>query len=380
MNVIQYPISFKYIQHWTIQDALREIYQNAVDAGGVAIEYTHDPDQLVIHNHQGCFEPQDLLLGESTKTNDPNSLGKWGEGLKLGALVCIRNAKEISLIDYNSMREYKFGDTAFDFGDTTIKTLAVEVNDLVGKDVPTQGVNVVIKNVTESEYGTFISSCLMLNNGLKDALTKKDRSILIDPKEQGNIYIGGLYICNIAKLKYGYNFKPGDVTIGRDRNITSDYSVLSQCAYLWEEFQEDERLIEMVEAGTYDVTYISYHHPQKLIDILYARFCEKYGNKIPVGDENEVNMYRSRGYNGSTFHFTNSINSSLLHKATAFIEQTKAIRKKEFRKNMRPYDALVKFEIMHENSLSSEVLSDLSELMELAKNWRLANIKVINVK
>src|SRR5258708_26276899 len=95
------PISPNYVAHWGLWESVREIFQNALD------EQTRDPrcvagikyenGILRITSANTILNPKSLLLGATTKADDKNQRGKYGEGYKLAALVLVRMGYSVSI-------------------------------------------------------------------------------------------------------------------------------------------------------------------------------------------------------------------------------------------------------------------------------------------
>ena len=87
---MEYPISSNYVSAWTVQDATRELLQNAMDSG----EWRVEADGSLVN--KGTLRPEHFLLGCSEKTSS-DAIGQFGEGLKLALLVLARNGYTVSI-------------------------------------------------------------------------------------------------------------------------------------------------------------------------------------------------------------------------------------------------------------------------------------------
>ena len=61
------PISPDYVAHWGLWEAVREIYQNALDESEAAISYDEAAQVLFISSATGRLTPETLVLGTSSK-------------------------------------------------------------------------------------------------------------------------------------------------------------------------------------------------------------------------------------------------------------------------------------------------------------------------
>lgn len=86
-----------YVQNWDYKDAIREIIQNAIDQSvdddGYDISYHRSDNCLVISTKDGALKRSSLLLGNTTKSNNEDTIGQFGEGYKLALLVLARDGK-----------------------------------------------------------------------------------------------------------------------------------------------------------------------------------------------------------------------------------------------------------------------------------------------
>ena len=78
-KVYELPISIDYVQHWGMAEAIREIIQNALDSES-PFAYTLEDNTLTISSSHARLEPTSLLLGSTTKADNKEAIGSFGEG------------------------------------------------------------------------------------------------------------------------------------------------------------------------------------------------------------------------------------------------------------------------------------------------------------
>jgi hypothetical protein len=83
-------LSPKYIPGWDGWSAFREILSNAIDAGNPKITWLDDNTVQVESDGEIPIESM-LLIGHGTKTTEGSTIGQFGEGLKMAALVAARS-------------------------------------------------------------------------------------------------------------------------------------------------------------------------------------------------------------------------------------------------------------------------------------------------
>lgn len=99
MKTIELSLSPKYVSGWGVEEAVREILQNAIDqkADGAEASVSYDRETLSILTDGARLKTSTLLLGESGK-DDERYIGKYGEGCKLALLVLTRERKPVKVV------------------------------------------------------------------------------------------------------------------------------------------------------------------------------------------------------------------------------------------------------------------------------------------
>lgn len=195
--MISYPITANYVADWGLKEAVREIIQNAIDAGDMQIQYNEHSTYI---SNKGSFNIEALLLGNSVKAQ--GSIGKYGEGMKLAMLVLAR--LNIDHAIYSGTLRYKGRFVQREFTEPTL----------------------CINYVTEHSYSD--DTTVEINKNLKDIIDE-----VYKPQVEGvvdkDLYVQGLRVCELRGFKYGYNMPRGIVELDRDRR-TVDMSVVEDYA------------------------------------------------------------------------------------------------------------------------------------------------------
>src|SRR5579864_59030 len=274
------PISPEYVAHWGLWEAVREIYQNALDEGGAKLTYNEWKGLLEISTETGHLTPQSLVLGTSTKRADETKRGKFGEGYKLALLVLARMQFAVTIQNGDELwipaLEY---DEQFNADILTIQTEASN------ETIP--GVLFTIAQVTPEQYAD-------LQRNIRAEVVD---TILDDLKESGRIYVGGLYVSTAKRFKCGYAFRPGVVKLDRDRGMVDDFDLAYATSRLWTDSGHSARVSELLEAEAPDVEYVEAHISEgsTFATDHYNYYVARHAYAIPVSTQEEIQRAAAAG-------------------------------------------------------------------------------------
>jgi len=99
---IELSINTKYMPAWGLWEGVRELIQNAKDgetqlSAKMTVEHDAATDTLTITNEGATLPHEALLLGHTTKLGDKNTIGQFGEGLKIGLLAIVRAGHAVAI-------------------------------------------------------------------------------------------------------------------------------------------------------------------------------------------------------------------------------------------------------------------------------------------
>lgn len=275
-------LSPDYVSHWGLWEAVRELLQNSIDLQNqdaknkVIFQYELATETLIIGNEYGPkLEPKTLLLGHTTKKNDDDAIGQFGEGYKLALLVLCRMQYDVEVLT----DDHKWTpaiDYSHEFQSMLLEINTENTNECV------RGARFIIKGVSYSDY---------------DMLTQKylpnaERNTLLPRK--GDVFVEGLFVCHHDKLDHGYNFAANQITLDRDRRMVTDFELSYETSRIWSHGRPTSSLYSLLARGSLDVSYASVSAMQAK-DILEL-FKKEHGNAIPVSSNADV-----AGVQGSKF-------------------------------------------------------------------------------
>ena len=275
------PISPEYVDHWGLWEAVRELYQNALDEAladkecTAKIEYFESSYTLQVSTSKGKLSPESLVLGTTTKRADQTLRGKFGEGYKLALLVLVRDLKHYVSV-FTGSEQWS---PAIEYDDNfRASVLNIYVEPYAGQD----GVTFVITGVKPNEW-----SEIQANIRPQDEWFD---TILEDEKEKGRIYVGGLYVSTAKRFQCGYAFRPGVVKLDRDRGMVDGFDLAWQTSKLWTSRGHCVRVSELLEAEAPDVEYVDSHVSEgsSFAGSHWSYFVSRHGDAVPVSNQDEI--------------------------------------------------------------------------------------------
>lgn len=228
---MEYPISVNYVKAWTVKDAVRELLQNAMDSGEWRVE---GGSTLV---NKGTLKPEHFLLGCSEKASS-DAIGQFGEGLKLALLVLARNGYNVTIVSDRTCYTASMRESATWPGQ---QVLCIDSTQCMDYDPGYTAIS------TEPEL-----------HWQEDLLPDpEDYRILWDAPK---LYVKGLYVCDLAHFKHGYNFSPDSIKLGRDRDVVSDFDLAYEASRMIAQQCTGAQIAQLALDPNYqDAAYVHAH-------------------------------------------------------------------------------------------------------------------------
>lgn len=295
-----------YVNHWGIEDAIREFFQNCFDAANENpenawyVDYNPDSKTVRIGNKKGSISINTLLLGKTSKKEKEDQIGKFGEGYKVGTVVLLRNGCSVTVYNYVNKEIWRAKIIQSRRYGEAIPVFDVEQNSIFK---PIKG-NDLIFEVTGIEpemWEKIVERNLFLQRDIGEYKESSYGRVLLDEKHKGKIYVSGLYVCYKEQLSYGYDLSPKIVELDRDRGLVDSYKLRYELGKVIA-YTGDEEFIRK-SIGTWDgaLSYIynSLSKESKSVGYALARdFYGKWGNDaVPCMSQDEFNLQKGLGLN-----------------------------------------------------------------------------------
>lgn len=217
MKKYELSLSRNYVSSWGIEEAIRELLQNAKDSNGEeVIDIDKSSGTITITNKNTSIPSSTLLLGNTSKRDDLDKIGQFGEGYKLALLVLLREGKELFIKNggKNWIPSFEYSDNF------ECEVLCITETDGNGNDLIFE-----ISGFNSSELDELETEFLGLNGQAYNSIQTSYGEILTDSDYKGKVFVDGLPVYEDDNFDYGYNFKPCYVSLDRDRKSINIYEL-----------------------------------------------------------------------------------------------------------------------------------------------------------
>lgn len=298
-----------YVSDWTFNDAIRELIQNGTDQevldkeNHFSIEYDKERQVLQLKNSKSVLKINTLLLGRSSKAGNDDTVGQFGEGYKIAALVLNRIGKTFTVLnnEKNEVWESRFKNSE----KWLEKILAFYISK---KETEDTGLCIEVRNVSWSEYSNLSDVWIGMCDFDYEKVETQYGEILTDEEFAGRVFVNGLFVdCN-SDLQYGYNFKPKYINLERDRKTCDTWNVEDITSKMIAEGMVNggipiEIVRQMVESNKDDVYHLEFNtyigDVKKVQEMLVDSFDEQNPQpySIPVSSQEEIKKVKAYGGN-----------------------------------------------------------------------------------
>jgi len=357
MRTIELSLAKNYVPQWTIVDAIRELIANALDTGSAKV--TIQGDTLSILTTSGAIPIEHLLLGSGSKTEDTDTIGQFNEGLKLALLILARENTNCNIFNGNDMWTPYIA-TSQIFGIDCLHLSIEKYEDEYDNEVLFE-----LSKLSEDVIEEVRAKNLCFHDNL-DLIETPNGDILKDSNMKGQIFCGGVWVCEDKTFDYGYNFNTDVLKLDRDRKTVSTFDISWQTKELWKYVNEDENLDIVVSALTSnnnDTTYLGdYNTPSKeLANKAIAKVYEDLEeDTIVTDDHDEYHEVIRSGYKAK--YISNESLIAVIRQADNYKQPSDYIN------NVKPMDILVDFFETNEYNMNADLAGAYQEMLTTLEN------------
>ena len=370
MTRFELSISPNYVPDWTPVDAIREIFQNALDQqtenpeNPMSWEYSPEDRTLIISSKLSKLSTSSLLFGEGDKADKADLIGAFGEGYKLALLVLTRLDKPVTIQNYGQKElwtpsiEYspKYGK----------KILIIRTKRHIFKAPPDNDLTFILEEIDPVLYAAVARSNLHILPPDKTISTPFGR-VLLDDRQTGRIYVNGLFVCTDKDFRYGYDIHPKYLKLGRDRKLVSSFDLKWITSHIWAKINDLDLISTIIEQGMPDVAYIvtANYQTSRIYFHMRTDFISRYGHRaIPVSSQKERDDIRQTCPGLRPIFVKPGHREILSHYYRELIEKSG-----RFHKAKSPNEILTNFLESYGVQLDTEAVSALRQIVTNSEQW-----------
>lgn len=336
-QIIELSISKNYVCTWGFWEAMREIFQNALDSDAdgndMNIHLTSDQETISIYN-DGVFLPiNSLVLGNSDKGD--THIGKFGEGYKLALVVLLRMGYKVSIHVGDQKWIPYFGYSE------TLQTEVLKINIMEGNDLNPDGTTFLISGLTYSNIEELKVKCLPFrkefSNGYDRKIESEYGTILMSDKLKGKFYVEGLFIQDDTSFTYGYSFKKDFVDLDRDRRAINYYDLLELTANSLLSQTEDVTIVETcITHKAKDIKELTDFYDAEISQDFAVGYAKHFFDKHDLDEDTFVGTEKETMVSGSTKTFvTDKIQAKIVNQGLNKLDEYKETQRLAEQKNNR---------------------------------------------
>jgi hypothetical protein len=289
----QLTISDQYVSDWSVWEGVRETIQNALDARDkghpMHINYSEADGMLTVSSFGVELDRSVWLMGVTSKADDADARGHFGEGLKLGALALVRAGRKLQILNHNENWDCALAESKA-FPGQQVLTVSTRRR---SSPALHQCFSVRIE-ITPAEWADFQLRFIDLQQGLA-AIETSEGLILTDEQQRGRLYVKGIHVETRDNLAAGYNLT-GSVRTDRDRRMVNSFDFDYHIGHAWINALRNgaitpARLLVHLQSGCDDACGVADRHcPEQHLERVAQAWRDAYGSSsIPVRDHAGVN-------------------------------------------------------------------------------------------
>lgn len=352
-----YPLSItkNYVSRWGINHAIRELIQNAIDSES-PFKYEFTQDSLSLTSEFTTLSPQTLLLGSTSKADNGDMIGSFGEGYKIALLVLTRLGHAVEIRNGN-----KLWTPAFEHSKIFNEEILV-VRETSLSDRSNTGLTIVVHGLDQFLKDAIIESCLLMQSNIGEIKSTQYGDILLE--RPGKLYVGGLYICDV-ETKYGYSIHPKHMRLERDRQTVYSWDLENITTKMWYETGDTDTIVQMITDGIKDVAYAQYDSPEIVKEACYEFFRKQHPGSLIASSATEMKSMIEKGMTKTVYV------GGYTHAVVSSYSGYQADSKRAIIIAASPHDRMKTWLSDNRSEMRSKAIVAFKQILEESANWRL---------
>lgn len=360
-KIIELSIFPEVTPDWGVWESLREFWQNYLDnKNGGNVSYDVESQTLTLTSKDTSLDRSLFVTGKSGKRDDPNSIGRHGDGVKTAITTLLVQGLEVLM--YNDDLLWK---PLIQYS-SNLECDVVCIEEVVLDDaMDNTDFTVIVKGVSGEDYNRCVENVLQLQP-FHDKFTTTWGDVLLSEEHKGKIFAGGLYVTSASNFQYGYNILPKHVKLDRDRKRLDNFDLQWTTKDMISQMSRNsvgcgnniDNIVDSLYSKKQDTQYLTHSTVSKEVkDRCFEVFKEKHGEKVIADTTQEVDKLKASGYSSVTF-LGNDGFTSLVKGSEGYQSLVGNVEVK------KPSDILLEFESKYKDEMSIEMLDDYIEMQE----------------
>ena len=275
-------LSPSYVPTWTAWEVVRELVCNALDADPKGMTIEHDGKDIVrVKTTTVPDLAQLFVIGHGTKHAGGDTIGQFGEGSKMAALVATRT---------------EGGSMVFELPDCTVTFLLAD----------TMGTQTLHASVEPAQNGPGFTATVCMPGAVESYECKIEPKRAYgpfekDPEQQGTkLFVRGVYIATLESNGI-WNWNLRDLTTNRDRAMVSEFNArwaMGQWFGSNMTSMHADAIMAHDGGDALEINSLGYQQTAQSHSVMKQAFLRRFGNNAVLPDSNqEVNrMATKAGY------------------------------------------------------------------------------------
>ncbi len=370
-DVFTLSVSVDYVGHWGVVEAVRELFQNAIDYDHAGFEWEifdcadelpmegDERFELHIQSPGARLKRSTLLMGGGTKTGDLSKIGEYGEGYKLAMLVLCRLGHRVVI--QNTDELWKPEIVQDDTYDAMVLQIAVHEFENAF-----EGIRFIVKDLEQDDIDNITESNLRMQPEHKRHSTING-AILTGEEHKGKIYVGGLKVTTDDKLHYGYDFAPKALPLGRDREAVSAFNLQWATAQCWTKANWPTEVVRLMEEEALDVQYVTSAigatgtEMNEIDNVAAHQFLAKHPGAMVADSQTERDELKSLGHNA--VYIEQAPLRQVIKRSPLYTVSTAVVSPRT------PYDVLSDYSDIYLDDFTEAQSEAFEAIMELSREW-----------
>lgn len=279
-----------YVPDWTVEDGVREVITNALDSPA-KMEYEIGDDYIRITSVGITLPASILAMGKSGNRQDTNAVGKHGEGSLVGMIPVLREG-----LKYLIENGDKIWIPSFQY-DNDLEQEILVIDEKSNPNI-NSNYTIEISGLSEDHIFNIKQRCLYLQEDIGEVVDCNMGRLLL--QRSGEVFVGGIWVCNNNTLKYSYDFHPSVLPVNRDRKMVSEWDLKINTSKLLSLCLNSEKLATNLVEQVGDLSYSNYASgsvSNEVADLVFDKVVAEHGEGVVFANNwGERGSLEQKGY------------------------------------------------------------------------------------